>query len=112
MRKSLSAIALDRCHEQNNAVFKGTGDAVGLTKDHYALGRFMVAGPEISRITTNFEGERFAKDVESLVGVIDQMGIPFLEEGNDLLVLDPKDIVDASVAEAVKKARSQIFCTG
>ena len=84
----------------------------------------MVAGPEISRITTNFEGQvlripktvdnqhheqqsssqkAFAKDVESLVGVINKMRNHFLEESNDLLVLDPKDIVDASVAEAVKK---------
>ena len=124
--KSFSAIALDQCHEQNNAVVKGTGGAVGLTGDPHALRRWMVPGPEISRITTNFEGQvlrilktvdnqhhkqhsssqkAFVKDVESLIGVIDEMGNNFLEESNDLLVLDTKDIVDASIAEAEKKCR-------
>ena len=114
--KSFSAIALDQCHEQNNAVVKGTGDLSG-----NPYGRWMVAGPEISRITTNFEGQvlrilnnnqhleqessnqqAFAKDVGSLVDVIDEMGNLSLEQSNDILVLDTKDIDDAS--EAVKNA--------
>ena len=79
--KSFSAIAFDQCHQQNNVVVKGTGDLTG--NPH---GRWMVAGTEISRITTNFEGQvlqilknnqhleqesssqqAFAKDVGSLV---------------------------------------------
>ena len=114
--KSFSATALDQCHEQNNAVVKGTGGAVGLTGDPHALRRWMVTGLEIFRITTNFEDQvlkilktvdnqhhkqqsssqkTFVKDVESLIGVIDEMGNLFLEESNDLLVLDTKDIVES-----------------
>ena len=34
------------------------------------------------------------------------MGNPFLEQSGDLLVLDSKDIMDAAVAETVKKMKS------
>ena len=50
-----SAIALDQVHEQNNAMVKGSGGAIGLTGNPGALRRWMVAGPEIARITTEFE---------------------------------------------------------
>ena len=48
--KRFSAIAIDQAHEQNNKIIKGDGDAIGLTEDPSALKRWMVAGPEISRI--------------------------------------------------------------
>ena len=51
----VSAMSVDQCHEQNNAVVKGSGGAVGLTGNPEALRRWMVAGPEIARITTKFE---------------------------------------------------------
>ena len=65
--KSFSAIAPDQWHERNNAVVEGTGGAVGLTGDPHALRRWMVAGPDISRITTNFEGQvlRILKKVDN-----------------------------------------------
>ena len=50
-----SAIAIDQCHEQNNAMVKGSGGAIGLTGNPGALRRWMVAGPEIARIITEFE---------------------------------------------------------
>ena len=50
-----SAMALDQSHEQNNAMVKGSGGAVGLTGNPGALRRWMVAGPEIARLTTEFE---------------------------------------------------------
>ena len=34
------------------------------------------------------------------------MGNPFLEEGEDLLVLDTKDIMDVSVADTVRKIQA------
>ena len=36
----------------------------------------------------------------------EEIGNPFLEQSEDILVLDTKDILDASVAEAVRKAET------
>ena len=85
-----------------------------------------MAGRVIVRITKDFEGDRahsvtanqqhhdqqpgvqqnFLKDVTSLVTVINDMGNPFLEKSHDLLVLDTKNIMDASVVETVRKIKS------
>ena len=120
------AMAICQCHEQNNALVKGSWGAIGLTGNPGALRRWAVTGPEIVRITKEFEGDRghfitanqqhhdqqpgvqqnFLKDVTSLVTVIDDMGNPFLEKSHDLLVLDTKNIMDASVVETVRKIKS------
>ena len=50
-----SAMAIDQCHERNNATVKESGGAVGLTTDPCALKRWMVAGPEVARIVTKYE---------------------------------------------------------
>ena len=50
-----SAIAIDHAHEQNNAVVKGDGGAIGLTQNLRALLRWIVAGPEIARTIDGFE---------------------------------------------------------
>ena len=68
----------------------------------------MVAGPEIARVIEDFENaqqhrgrrvesrhhdqtpsvqKEFEKDVTSLINVIEELGNPFEEESNDLLVL-------------------------
>ena len=44
-----SNLAIDPAHEQNYAVVKDDGGAVGLTECPTALQRWMVSGPEISR---------------------------------------------------------------
>lgn len=49
-------IAIDQAHEQNNAFVKGDGGAIGLTEDPAALRRWMVDGPEISRLIDEFTG--------------------------------------------------------
>lgn len=54
-RNKFSAMAIDQCHEQNNAIIKQSGGAIGLTTNPSALRRWMVAGPEVSRIVTEFE---------------------------------------------------------
>ena len=46
----------------------------------------------------------FLKEVKSLVAVIEEMGNSFLEQSQDLLVLDTRDILDPSVGESVRKA--------
>lgn len=107
-KRVFSAIPIDQAHEQNNACVKGDGGAVGLTEDPSALRRWMVAGPEVARVISEFENaglhwnERedvhhhdqtasiqttFAKHVSSLVAVIEEFGNPFEEESQDLIVL-------------------------
>ena len=54
--RQFSDIALDQAHEQVNAEVKGEGGAVGLTENPAALRRWMVAGPEVSRMVQEFEG--------------------------------------------------------
>lgn len=123
-----SSIALDQAHEQNNAAIKTDGGAVGLTQNPEALRRWMVAGPELVRITTEFEAsmERkhnkpletrhhdqtkssqvtFRKQVKQLTEVIEEMGNPFLEETTDLLKLDSRDIVDPAIVSSVRQAKT------
>ena len=61
-KKEFSAIAIDQAHEQNNAVIKGDRGAVGLTEDPGALWRWMVAGPELSRLIAGYEAMLGVKD--------------------------------------------------
>ncbi|KAG7157466.1 hypothetical protein Hamer_G005908 [Homarus americanus] len=44
----------------------------------------------------------FALDVRSLSRMIEEMGNLFKENTKDLLVLDSKDVADASVAETMR----------
>ncbi|MES9880445.1 MAG: hypothetical protein ABW185_06130, partial [Sedimenticola sp.] len=122
-----SAMAIDQCHEQNNARVKGSGGAVGLTENPAALRRWTVAGPEVARLTAEFEEDQvdggprakqntkglhhdqqpgvqseFLKNVQSLTAVIQEMGNPFLEESKDLLTLHTKDIMNETVAVTVR----------
>ena len=47
-RQVLSSILIDQAREQNNALIRGDGRAVGLTNNTHALQHWMVAGPEVS----------------------------------------------------------------
>ena len=42
-------------HEQDNALTKGDGGAVGLTEQESAFLRWMVAGPEVCRLAAQYE---------------------------------------------------------
>ena len=53
--RPFSAIAIDHAHEQNTAVVKADGRAIGLTQNPRALLRWKVAGPEIARTIDGFE---------------------------------------------------------
>ena len=121
-----SSIALDHALEQNNAAVKSDGGAVGLTQNPEALRRWMVTGPELVRISTEFEASikelhkrtsetrhhdqtkstqvTFAQHMKSLSGVMEEMGNPFLEESKDLLRLDTRDIVDEAVVSSICQA--------
>ncbi len=121
--RNFSNIALDHAHEQNNACVKGDGGAVGLTTQNVtALQRWMVAGPEMARLINEFQesmkkNERvsdfrhheqchsmqltFFDQVKALTNVIEEMGNPFFEESDELLVLDTRDIADPLVVKAM-----------
>ena len=47
-------MAIDQAHEQANAVINGEGGTIGITEDPSALRRWMVAGPEVSRLATEY----------------------------------------------------------
>ena len=120
-------MAIDQAHEQNNAAIKGDGGAIGLTQSPEALRRWMLTGPEMARLIAEFEasiGEgseahapetkhheqtkafqvKFVDQVKAMVNVIEEMGNPFVEESNDVLRLQTRDIMDQSVVEFIGHA--------
>ncbi|KAH3830802.1 hypothetical protein DPMN_104055 [Dreissena polymorpha] len=48
-------MAIEQAHQQANAIIKEDGGTVGVTEDPSALRRWMVAGPELSRLVSEFE---------------------------------------------------------
>ena len=91
-----------------------------------ALLRWMVAGPELARIIEEFEDNcldggagkttrtnlkhhehtasaqvKFATELGALVQVLEDMGNPFMEESEDLLVLDSRDVADPAIVQTV-----------
>ena len=54
-KKPFSMIPIDQAHEQNNAIVKGSGGAVGLTESPTAFQRWMVSGPGFARLLVEFQ---------------------------------------------------------
>ena len=122
--RQFSDIALDQAHEQVNAEVKGEGGAVGLTENPAALRRWMVAGPEVSRMVQEFEGSNsspescahheqkpgvqsaFHKDVQNTVMSFEELSNPFMEAGPYLMMIHTKDIMDDAVVSTVNNART------
>ena len=48
-------MGIDQAHEQANAVIKCEGGVIGVTEDPSALRRWMIAGPEVSRLAGEYE---------------------------------------------------------
>ena len=123
--RAFSAIAMDHAHEQENSSIKGDGGAVGLTENPGALPRWMIGGPEIARMVTEYEEcsssekmstkhheqvpsiqNTFLKNVKNLVNAIEELGNPFKEDSGDLLALDTKDIMATEVVESIKNIKT------
>ena len=126
--KRFSSIAIDQAHEQNNAMVKGDGGAVGLTENPNALRRWMLSGPEMARLVNEFEAgmapdtetkedskhheehrsfqASFHQDVKSLVAAVEDLGNPFLEESGDLFVLDTKVIAEEPAVSRMRQIES------
>ena len=123
---SFSAMALDQAHEQLNSFVKGDGGAVGLTENPSALLRWMISGPEMARIISEFEScsedengklhphhenssahtERFNTNIQSLLHTMKELGNPFEEEGDELVSLVSKDIVSPDAVLTLKKIKA------
>ena len=122
--KRFSAIPIDQAHEQENAKVKGSGGVVGLTENPVALCRWLICGPELARIVTQFGeqympetnpvGEsvhyeeglshqiKFQLQVNNFVNEINRYGNPFDEKGQELLVLNTRECADDVVATTVR----------
>ena len=117
-----SAMAIDHCHEQVNALIKSDGSAVGLRESPQGLERWMVAGPEIARVLTKFEASfstpsdtitgrqheqsnrtqlTYAKDVLCVLATFQDMGNPFIEDCGDMLTLDTKVVMNKGAIRTV-----------
>ena len=121
-----SSIPIDQAHEQNNALIKGDGGAVGLIDNPSALLRWMIAGPEVARAIEEFRdghqhwGRRedkrhhdqtpsvqtsFINDVRALVRVIEELGNPSEEESMAMIVLDTKESAGPAAVETVRNVK-------
>ena len=118
-----SGLAHDQVHEQLNAMIKGDGGAIGITENESALRRWMVAGPETSRILTEYEDKHskqhfterhhdqipsiqkaFVSHVKRVVDVIQDLGNPFMDVSKDLYTLDTRRVMSESVVKIVRTA--------
>jgi len=132
---AFSAISDDHLHEQNNKVIKGDGGAVDILGNKTALLKWMIAGPEISRMVREFEmtsarrdnanatshnqchhedtksfQSRYIYHVSEVVKSIRDDGNPFAEQ--ELQTADNQKILmtasaEKSVVEAEEKGQQQ-----
>ena len=100
-KRPFSAMPHDQAHEQSNPPVSSDGGVVGLTDNPTALKCWMVVGPEVARWIMEFVEENthlnaseethyheetasaqktFARDVQSLVAVIEELGNHFEED--------------------------------
>ena len=126
--KPFSSLSDDHIYEQCNRNVKEDGGVVGILTNPTSLVRWMVAGPEISRMVKEYEDlvgivalygdtqyshhedtkafeKRFQNDVRSLVQVIEDEGNPF-QEDYVLVSLVSKEVMDGPAIESIKQAAS------
>ena len=128
--RAFSKIPLDHAHEQNNKSVKGDGGAIGPTENSAKLLRWMVSGPELSRMINEFETSQnfvsvaednaekkhhedspavqcnFIKDVRSVCAELESKGNPFLEDSKDILNVDTKEIMGNDLVNTVKNVKA------
>ena len=96
---------------------------MGLTENPVVLLRWMVAGPEIARLENEFDEHNDKHDgkcheqsaavqaevsdgVCELTGIVCRIGNPFFGDGEDLVTLDIKLVMDSSVVQTLKTAET------
>ena len=57
---TFSGIPFDQAHEQENRNVKGSGGCIALTENPVAFRRWMLSGPELSRLRKQFESQYFS----------------------------------------------------
>ena len=130
--RPFSAISDDQLHEQNNKLIKSNGGAIGIFDSDAALLKWMVSGPEISRMiaefnehtgasnletnqpenhhhedTSSFEA-RFVKDVRNLCRVFREDGNPFeldnlVTVGDTKVLMCEESVSSVNLAEKIGK---------
>lgn len=90
--KVFSAIGIDQAHEQNNTLVKGDGGVIGLTQDDASLQRWMVAGPEITRMVHEFENCKEDAPSTHHDQSESDLGKPFSEHDEELVSLSSKHL--------------------
>ena len=122
-RKCTCTTNLDHAHEQMNVGVKGMAGVIGLTERSDALLHWMVSGPEIAQLLTEFESasdneinpdvlhhhesnpsheRRFMKHVTSLVAAFEELGNPFLDGSGKLFAIDSKNVASEDVMKIVQ----------
>ena len=123
--RRFSALPIDQVHEQNNALVKSEGGAVGLTENPHGFQKWMLAGPEQARLLKEFEAgiveeseddlhheegltfqENFKKQTAAMTSTIKNMGNPFLEAGSQLLNIHSRDVLPEDVVQTVRTIES------
>lgn len=124
---AFSSISDDQFHEQNNKMIKCDGGAKGIFDNETALLKWMVAGPDISRIITEFENVcdlhsvgrleklhhedtrafegKFRVHIKSMVDILNEEGNPF--ESDRLISIGSKKLIaQKESVRMVEKAHS------
>ena len=120
---------MDQAHEQNSKMVKGCDGAVGLIENPSALKKWMISRPEQTTLLKEFEDclsrskgcelgddheeefsvqKNFKQEAASLIQMIEEMGNPFLDDSNELLALDTRNVLGESVVDTVRKIHSLV----
>ena len=113
--RKFSSIALDQAHEQMNKVVKGDGGAIGLFDNDHSLKRWLLSGPEMARLITEFEEiwsveedsmlhheqslqrqKSFFDDIKRMENVMSGYSNPFLSESDDMMNIYDSSIIDGN----------------
>ena len=104
--RHFSSIPIDQAHEQANKRVKGVGRVIGITENPTMLERWILTGPNISRVVHQFtkssdgddeelphhEGSalqnRIQRHVADLLDVVLSRGNPFEENSEELVTLN------------------------
>ena len=111
--------------DQNHEVIKGDGEEVALTENPVELLSWMVAGSEIAKLANEFDehnnkhdGKRhelsaaeqaeIRKDVSELTRIVCRMGNPCFDDGEYIVALDIKLVMDSSVVQTLKQQKQLV----
>ena len=116
-KSAFASIAYDQAHEQLNKVIKGEGGIIALTENERASSQLLITAPEVARLISEFESEKynadsgklhheqtpstqtaFLSEVKLLLNAIDRMGNPFDDDSGQLLTLHTKDVAAGTAA--------------